>query len=467
MNPLLFTDPAFLFCFGPIVFTLYHLIPSVFRNAFLLFASLTLYFWGDGNNVMALLAAIAINYCFGRMISRKTQDSSRVLLCVGVTANLLLLSGFKYAAFLVVNLNAVLTLAGVAALPVPHIRLPVGLSFFIFMGISYLVDIYRKEAIAGKSPIDFALYLSLFPHIIAGPIVRYKDLVRQINCRTISASRFTYGIKRFVIGLGKKIMIGNTVAQSADAIFVLQPDQLSAPVAWLGALCYTLQIYFDFSGYSDMAIGLAQMLGFRFPENFNYPYISQSISEFWKRWHISLSTWLRDYLFFSLSQRRRRWTIFKNSLIVFAVCGLWHGASWHFVIWGVYHGIFRALEAAGLSAYLKKLPSVLRHSYLLMVVIIGWVIFRAESLTVAGIYLASMFGMNRSPFVASDIRQYLPLDVLLAMLAGIAGSAPLRLRNRKRLDSAAVEIAALAFLFLVAIATAAAGTYNPFIYFRF
>ncbi|MDQ6701101.1 MAG: MBOAT family protein, partial [Acidobacteriota bacterium] len=289
--------------------------------------------------------------------------------------------------------------------------------------------------------------------------------------RIVTMPEAAQGIRRFAIGLGKKVLIGNTVAMTADAIFALPAGRLSASLAWLGALCYTVQIYFDFSGYSDMAIGLAGMLGFRFPENFNYPYVSQSITEFWRRWHISLSTWLRDYLYFPLGRTGNRSKQYRNLLIVFLLCGLWHGAAWHFVIWGLFHGVFRVFERMGLTELLERAPRPVRHSYTLLVVIIGWVLFRAETVANAGAYLAAMFALGKSSSPDFELRRYLPLDVVLALAAGMVGSMPLRLlRPRWEWPHAiadTAEFAALAGIFLLAVAIASAGTYNPFIYFRF
>jgi alginate O-acetyltransferase complex protein AlgI len=310
----------------------------------------------------------------------------------------------------------------------------------------------------------------MFPHLIAGPIVRFEDISEQLHNRAISRADVVEGIRRFVIGLGKKVLIGNTVAVTADAVFALPQERLSTPLAWIGLVCYTIQIYFDFSGYSDMAIGLARMLGFRFPENFNYPYISQSIAEFWRRWHISLSTWLRDYLFFPLGTRGRG-KLYRNALIVFLLCGLWHGPAWHFVIWGLVHGVFRVLERTKFGSVLALAPAAVRHVYALLVIMLGWVLFRAETMAAAGSYLAALFGIGDAPLADPAISRYLPLDVPLAMAAGLIASAPLRIwrpRWKWLLPLApAAEFAALAGVFVTAVAVVSAGTYSPFIYFRF
>jgi len=470
MNPLLFTDPAFLFCFAPVVFTLYFVVPRSWQNPLLLASSVVLYAWGEGGYVAVLLASLVINYGCGLWIGRNGR-SSRHALVLGIAANVLLLAIFKYSAFIVANVDDAIGMAAWRPFTVPKMKLPVGLSFYTFMAISYLVDIYRRRTQEEKSLVTFGTYLALFPHLIAGPIVRFNDIAEQLHHRHTSLTDVTEGIRRFVIGLGKKVLIGNTVAVTADAIFALPRAELSTPLAWIGLICYTIQIYFDFSGYSDMAIGLARMLGFRFPENFNYPYVSQSIAEFWRRWHISLSTWLRDYLFFPLGIRGGGVKLTRNALIVFLLCGLWHGAAWHFVMWGLFHGVFRVLERTRFGAGLRFAPAPVRHLYALLVIMIGWVLFRAETMPAAGSYLAALFGIGPAHLANPEITRYLPLDVLLAMLVGIVASTPLKLlrpRWKWLLPLAPVaEFAALAGVFVIAVAVASAGTYHPFIYFRF
>jgi alginate O-acetyltransferase complex protein AlgI len=470
MNPLLFTDPAFLFCFAPLVFTLYYVVPRSWQNPFLLVSSLLLYAWGEGSYVAVLLASIVINYGCGLWIGRNGKSSLRVLV-LGIAANLLLLAIFKYSVFIVANMDDAIGIVAWRPFTIPKMKLPVGLSFYTFMAISYLVDIYRRRNQEEKRLVTFGTYLALFPHLIAGPIVRFNDIVEQLHHRSTSLPDVAEGIRRFVIGLGKKVLIGNTVAVTADAVFSLPREQLSTPLAWIGLICYTIQIYFDFSGYSDMAIGLARMLGFRFPENFNYPYISQSITEFWRRWHISLSTWLRDYLFFPLGTRGGGVKLARNALLVFLLCGLWHGAAWHFVMWGLFHGVFRILERTRLGSGLRLAPASVRHAYTLFVIMIGWVLFRAETIPAAGSYLAALFGIGHARLANPEITRYLPLDVLLAMLVGIVASAPLRIsrpRWKWLLPLVPVaEFAALAGVFVIAVAVASAGTYHPFIYFRF
>jgi alginate O-acetyltransferase complex protein AlgI len=484
MNPLLFTDPAFLFLFAPAVLGAYYLVPAKFRNTLLLGASLFLYTWGEGPYVAVLLISIAINYAGGLALCRATAPSSKkILLAAGVVLNLLLLARFKYLGFLAQNYNVILMHLHLRTMLVPSVHLPVGISFYTFMGISYLIDAYRSDVEAEPSFLRFGLYLSLFPHLIAGPIVRYCDIAKQLYVRQSGLDDVASGIRRFIVGLGKKVLIGNTVGLATDQIMGLPGAQFTAPVALLGIACYGLQIYYDFSGYSDMAIGLARMFGFRFPENFNYPYVSRSLTEFWKRWHITLSTWLRDYLFFPLGVRGGRGRLFLNVLIVFTLCGLWHGASWHFVVWGVFQGVFLVLERLGLLKLLDRLSHPLGHAYALAVIFTGWVFFRVENLPLAFEYIGSMYGKWSYSGVQAALA-YLTPEITIAVVVGILGSMPVvPAVNRwisKEIDrlrpSAATCVEAVTGMIRVGVqatvlfgslAWIAASTYRPFIYFRF
>src|SRR4051812_8670704 len=325
-----------------------------------------------------MLASIAFNYWMAIAVDRVhgTPAAARRL-AFAVTLNLVVLGIFKYANFFADNLNALLRAGRIEPVAVPRVLLPIGISFFTFHAISYVIDVSRRDATAQKSPVHAALYLLLFPQLIAGPIIRYRDIADQLARRVVSIDDFAYGVRRFVIGLGKKVLIANVVAGPADKIFAMPAHELSTAHAWLGIVCYTLQIYFDFSGYSDMAIGLGRMFGFRFPENFRWPYIADTVQEFWRRWHISLSTWFRDYLYVPLGGNRvPTATMYRNLVLVFFLCGLWHGASWNFVIWGLFHGTFLVVERLGLAAAVRRLWAPLRHAYLLLVVMVGWVFFR-------------------------------------------------------------------------------------------
>jgi alginate O-acetyltransferase complex protein AlgI len=479
---VLFTEPTFLFVFLPILLALYFLLEFFFagrsRNLLLAVASVVFYASGGGVFTWLMLGSIAFNYAAALRIDRaRGTPLAERLLALTVGANLVSLATFKYAAFLTGNLNVALSAIGVLPVPMPAIVLPIGISFFTFHAISYVVDVYRRDAVAQKGPVEAALYLLLFPQLIAGPIVRYRDIATQLTSRVTGLDDFAVGIRRFVIGLGKKMLIANIVAGPADRLFALPPGELTAGAAWLATVCYTLQIYFDFSGYSDMAIGLAHLFGFRFKENFNYPYVAQSIQEFWRRWHISLSAWFRDYLYVPLGGNRvSPGRTYVNLVTVFFLCGLWHGASWTFVVWGLYHGTFLVVERLGLAAWLTQLPRPLRHLYALMVVMVGWVFFRAESLAGAVGVLQAMAGLSAARPTPYAVGWYLTPEVALAIAAGVAGAMPVWARLGARLMSAdgrlgplasAATCAGLVVVFAGCAMLIAAHTYNPFIYFRF
>jgi alginate O-acetyltransferase complex protein AlgI len=483
---MLFTDPTFLFLFLPLLLGLYFLPFTWHRNGLLLGASVLFYVSGGGAFTGLMLASIAFNYTVAIRISRAsgTPLADR-LLAFAVAANLIVLGIFKYANFAVDNVNAALALAGVAPLSVPKVLLPIGISFFTFHAISYVVDVYRHDASAQKSPVHAALYLLLFPQLIAGPIIRYHDIADQLARRNVRLEGFAFGIRRFVIGLAKKVLIANVVAGAADRIFAMPGPQLTAGHAWLGLVCYTLQIYFDFSGYSDMAIGLGRMFGFRFPENFRYPYVSDSIQGFWRRWHISLSTWFRDYLYVPLGGSRGSATrTYVNLVTVFFLCGLWHGASWNFVVWGLWHGSFLVFERLGLDRRIARLWAPLRHVYSLSVVMAGWVFFRADTLAGALGYLRALAGGSPAAPTAYAPGFFLTHELWLALVVGAIGAMPVipwlgRWRERMAAPAPGVArvrgdwvfgvatTASLAALLLASCAQIAAGTYSPFIYFRF
>jgi alginate O-acetyltransferase complex protein AlgI len=367
------------------------------------------------------------------------------------------------------------------------IHLPIGISFFTFQALSYVIDVYRGTVPAQRNPFHFGLYVSLFPQLIAGPIVRYADVAGQILERTVTREGFARGVQRFIIGLGKKMLIANTLASSADRVFALPAGELTLAAAWLGVVCYALQIYFDFSGYSDMAIGLGRMFGFDFLENFHYPYVARSVTEFWRRWHLSLSTWFRDYVYHPLGGNRQgRARTYANLLIVFFLCGLWHGASWTFIVWGLFHGAFLVLERLGLSRALERAWLPVRHAYTLLVVLVGWVFFRADSLAQAMLFLEAMVGLGAAGLSSMATLEYATLETVLVMMVAIPAATPLLPALQDRANALLedcrqrswpvwpIEIAyhgagtlGLAALFLLSACTLAAGTYNPFIYFRF
>jgi alginate O-acetyltransferase complex protein AlgI len=523
---VLFTEPTFLFLFLPLLLALYFApdlarvfertrvpVHGAYANWLLLVASVIFYAKGGGAFTSLMLGSIAFNYWMAIAVGRATEPrTARRWLAFAVTVNLVVLGIYKYANFFVDNVNTLSGVFGVARLEVPRVLLPIGISFFTFHAISYVVDVYRRDATAQKSPVHAALYLLLFPQLIAGPIIRYRDIADQLARRLVSVDDFAYGIRRFVVGLGKKVLIANVVAGPADKIFAMPAEQLSPAHAWLGIVCYTLQIYFDFSGYSDMAIGLGRMFGFRFPENFRWPYIAASVQEFWRRWHISLSTWFRDYLYIPLGGNRvspaRR---YRNLITVFFLCGLWHGASWNFVIWGLWHGMFlvieravaerrpqssarRSVQDAKAAAVRPSSTSgrpepvegrddtgmtnwpIWPHAYTLAVVMVGWVFFRAETLPSAIAFLKALAGVAATAPTPYAVWWYLTPELWLGLAAGAIGSTPWIAALARRFAQpehgrlSPVRVLATASLIAVLVASImsmAARTYDPFIYFRF
>ncbi len=483
---MVFSSPLFLFLFLPVVLTVYLLLPGLrAKNFWLLGASLVFYAWGEISFVFLLLASTVMNYGLGLWIGRSEIPARRKLaVVVAVAINVGILAVFKYADLIVHSVNWLCHLTGPSAFRELKISLPIGISFFTFHALSYVVDIYRRKWTAARDPKDVALYIFFFPQLIAGPILRWNAIAPQLLERSHRTEVFAEGVRRFVGGLAKKMIIANAVALPADQIFALSPDELSPATAWFGIVCYTLQIYFDFSGYSDMAVGLGKMFGFTFLENFNFPYTAQSIRDFWRRWHISLSTWFRDYVYIPLGGNRVTETRNRlNLVIVFFLCGLWHGANWTFVIWGLYHGIFLVLERTGFGAALEKVPRPLRHGYALFVVIMGWVLFRANTFPEATHYFAALFGMGH-PAHAQPLARYAGNEALWAIGLGVvfsalqwnkvktfgaqlAGKLPARPQAIVLNLGGIVEIVLILALLLISAAWLAGGTYNPFIYFRF
>jgi alginate O-acetyltransferase complex protein AlgI len=449
-------------------------------------ASILFYAWGGVSYTIILLASILINYITGLLLKKHgNQKRAKIILGIGIALNLAILIVFKYANFLVDNINLLIEGIGIGPIQFHEIKLPIGISFFTFQAISYIVDIYRKEGEAQKSFINIGLYISLFPQLIAGPIVRYHDIAKQLNERTSNLKRFASGVERFILGLAKKVLIANTVALVADDIFSLSAQQLSTPLAWLGIVAYSLQIYFDFSGYSDMAIGLGRMFGFEILENFNFPYISRSIKEFWRRWHISLSTWFRDYLYIPLGGNRvSRQRVYLNLFIVFFLTGFWHGAAWNFVVWGLFHGFFLVIERVGFGKILDRIWSPLQHIYVLFTVMIAWVFFRATDIAYAWVFLKSMAGLNDHSARLEDFIKFFNNELILVLAIGILGSAGLftgfqnvhqkitknsgaKYLNTSNSVLSILKTIGLLLMFILSISSLASGTYNPFIYFRF
>jgi alginate O-acetyltransferase complex protein AlgI len=476
---MVFTTPVFLFLFLPATLALVLAVPRRLRNLVLLVASLVFYAWGEVFYVLLMLASIALNYAFGLWIGRRTEAgaASTLPLSLAVAVNLGLLAVFKYANFAADGVNAVLPLLGLTPVGLDPVHLPIGISFYTFQALSYVIDVSRGQVKAQRNPLDLGLYIALFPQLIAGPIVRYSQIYAELASRVMSLDGFAAGVRRFVMGLGKKMLLANPMGLIADQVLALPAGSQPAGVAWLGIAAYALQIYYDFSGYSDMAIGLGRMLGFDFPENFRHPYAAQSLREFWRRWHITLSTWFRDYLYIPLGGNRvAPWRAGLNLWLVFLLCGLWHGASFNFVIWGAVHGTFLALERTAFGRLLDRCPRALRHAYTLLVVLAAWVFFRLERLPEAFAYLLAMAGLG--PVQGPGITAYAsPQELVLLALAALL-SWPLGEILRDRLDrlgltgrlsglAAGAEALGLSLVLFTAVLRVAAGTYNPFIYFRF
>ena len=448
----------------------------------LLIFSLLFYAWGEVFYLGVMLASIISNYIIGIKIHlAKENNKKKSFLIVGLFINIILLISFKYANFISDNINVLLSFLNIPIIDLQPVHLPLGISFFTFQAISYIVDVYRKEVSVQKNVFDLALYISLFPQLIAGPIVRYHDIASQIKNRSHSFELFSSGAERFIFGLAKKMLIANSLGEVADSIFLTTNNDLTLPLAWIGITAYALQIYFDFSGYSDMAIGLGRMFGFRFLENFNYPYISTSVREFWRRWHISLSTWFRDYLYIPLGgSRKSPIRVYLNLLIVFITTGFWHGASWNFMVWGLFHGFFLASEHAGIFKFMDKLWRPIKHFYLMIVVLIGWVFFRAETLTQAVSYLGFMFDLSNIKTNAIQFAQIMNHEVIFALIFGLILSMPTfpvlcarfkGSRQSKGYNSIVLfnitKLILLLMLLFLSILKISSSTYNPFIYFRF
>jgi alginate O-acetyltransferase complex protein AlgI len=467
-----FSSITFLFYFMPVFFAFYYLLPC--RNTVILIGSLAFYAWGEVRFIPLLLAYILANWAFGLMIARR-HPWPKLMLLGGLIFNLGMLVYYKYLDFLLVQI------AGLT-LPPSRLALPLGISFFSFQGISYLVDVHRGRVPAQRNLLTFAMYKAMFPQLVAGPIVRYAQVARRLHDRPISAVRVRTGLVLFLFGLAQKVLIADTVAVTADAAFALPSAQLTMAIAWAGALCYTLQIAFDFGGYSTMAIGLGHMMGFAFPANFNRPYAARSVTEFWRRWHMTLSQWFRDYLYVPVGGNRHGAArTYVNLASVFLLCGLWHGAAWNFIAWGAWHGLFLVLERAW--GQQRAGVRFISHAYLLLVVIFGWVLFRAGGIGHAAAYLGAMLGGGAGDSLLNPVEAMLPASTLAAMLTGaaisvIAWPSERVLRNhlrrwtggKRRFGDAVASLATLALaigLGGLSTRSLASGTYSPFIYFRF
>ena len=468
---MLFSSIVFLFSFLPAVMILYYLLPVRFRNVILLLASLVFYAWGEPVYLFLMLLSILFNYFSGLDIARNLQDkrAAKRSLVFNLIINLAVLGFFKYEGFVLDTLNGILPVhISYHALP-----LPIGISFYTFQILSYIIDVYRGNVKVQTNLPNFALYVTMFPQLIAGPIVQYADVDEQLASREVSWTKFGEGSMYFIRGLAKKVLLANTSGMIFTEVSGLAKGNIAVMTAWLGAFAYMFQIYFDVSGYSDMAIGLGKMLGFEFNMNFNYPYVSKSITEFWRRWHISLSSWFRDYVYIPLGGNRvSKIKHIRNLLIVWFLTGLWHGAAWNFVAWGLYYGVILIIEKYLLSPVLDRLPDVVRHIYSIVLVVIGWVLFFSSSFGQAADYIRVMFGAGAHGFADRE-SMYLLTSNLILWLILIFGSTPLvhfryeHMLRSKKWNTTIINSVVYAALFIVCIAYLVTETYNPFLYFRF
>ena len=457
---MLFSSIFFIFSFLPAVLLIYYLSPMRYKNIVLLIASIIFYSWGEPIYVFLMLFSATFNYSMAKDLYNNKKN-----LIFTVIVNLFILSFFKYYGFLIDTVNSLFN----SNIEYTSLALPIGISFYTFQGLSYIIDVYRGNIKVQNSLINFTLYLCLFPQLIAGPIVKYKDIELQLNKRSTNLVLIGHGTIRFIMGLGKKVLLANNLGLVYTQIMALSPGESSVVVSWIGIIAYTMQIYFDFSGYSDMAIGLGKMFGFEFMENFNYPYISKSITEFWRRWHISLSTWFKEYLYIPLGGNRVATPrhIF-NLLVVWSLTGLWHGASWNFVVWGLYYGVLLILEKYLLSDLIEKLPSWAKHVYTLVIVMIGWVFFSSENLTTALQYIGHMFGIGDSSFSNMTALYYLRTNFVLLLFGGfISTPLPFSILGDFCGKRGVIGILLIFGIFILSIGYLVYSSYNPFLYFRF
>lgn len=466
---MVFSSTIFLCVYLPLVLLGYYICPKKGRNLFLLIVSLVFYAWGEPKYVFLMIFSILVNYIFGRLMdkNRGRQKRMKLLLVLSVVIDLGLLSVFKYTDFIITNVNAIFG----SSFDLLNIALPIGISFYTFQAMSYTIDVYRDDVRVQKNLIDFGMYITMFPQLIAGPIVRYADVQDQLAERSVTTADFSEGVMRFVVGLGKKVLLANQMGAVWSEIYALGGD-VSALMAWTGAIAYTFQIYFDFSGYSDMAIGLGRMFGFKFPENFRYPYQSVSITDFWRRWHITLSTWFKEYLYIPLGGNRcglARQAL--NLLIVWSLTGFWHGAGWNFVMWGLYYFVILFIEKLFLLKALDKLPKLFRHVYALLLIVIGWVIFASDDVGVLLPYLGSMFGANGA-VGGMDVYTLFTKAVLIIICCVASTELPKRLflsATGAMNEKAAFTIKSVMTIALLALSMILliGDSYNPFLYFRF
>ena len=466
---MVFSSIVFLFIYLPIVLAVYYIVPAKWRNIWLFIVNLVFYGWGEPVYILLMLFSIAVNYVNGLLVGKYRESAAgkaKAVLIINVVINLAMLVFFKYYDLIATTISQI---PGVTV-PALGLTLPIGISFYTFQAMSYPIDVYRGNAEAQKNPIAFGTYISLFPQLIAGPIVRYKDVADQLDQREHSVDKFASGVRRFVLGLGKKVLIANNIGALWDIYSASGASGLTVLGSWMGIIAFTLQLYFDFSGYSDMAIGLGRMIGFEFLENFNYPYISKSITEFWRRWHISLGTWFRDYVYIPLGGNRSGLArqLF-NILVVWALTGMWHGANWTFLVWGLYYAFFLLLEKTFLLKALDHIPGFFRHIYTMLVVICGWVIFQLDSMSQVWTYIKAMFGGGSAGLYASGDLYYLASFAVILIVAIICSTDLLKnlwQRIPKKAQNIICPVGIVAILVL-STAYLVDSTYNPFLYFRF
>jgi alginate O-acetyltransferase complex protein AlgI len=464
---MVFSSLEFLFLFLPAMLAVYFAAPARLKNLLLLLGSLFFYAWGEPVYVLLMIVSITINY-FLAVAIEATRGTSKSLIAVvtSVVLSLLFLGFFKYADFAVGTLNGLLG----ADLPSPDLPLPIGISFYTFQILSYTVDVYRGNVEAQRDFVTLAMYISLFPQLIAGPIVRYRTIVPDLKHRTHSLELFSEGVQRFSVGLAKKVIIANNIGLLWRS--ALETSEPSVALAWLGVIGFAFQIYFDFSGYSDMAIGLGRMFGFRFPENFDYPYVSQTVTEFWRRWHISLGQWFRDYVYIPLGGNRVSYVKWiRNIFIVWVLTGLWHGAAWNFAIWGLYFGVLLYLERTFLARLLQRGPRFLRHVYVLLAVLVSWTIFELDTADRIFRYLGDMFALSDIPLVNAEASYLLRSNLVLLLIAALGSVPLLKVLRERYADRRFVRVAAApvlnTLLLFVSYAYLIDSTFNPFLYFRF
>lgn len=467
---MVFSSLTFLFVFLPIILIVYYSSPRKIRNAILFIGSLVFYAWGEPVYITIMLFSTVFDYINGLLIRKYKETEqikkARIILINSIIVNLGILCFFKYSNFFIENVNNIFNLD----IHLLSIVLPIGISFYTFQTMSYTIDVYLEKVEAQKNIIDFGSYVTFFPQLVAGPIIKYRDINTQLKNRKETIDDFSYGITRLCIGLFKKVILANNIGILWNQIIGGTISEIPVLTAWFGAICFSFQIYFDFSGYSDMAIGLGRMFGFHFPENFEHPYTSKSITEFWRRWHISLGTWFKEYVYIPLGgSRKGKKKLVRNLLIVWILTGLWHGASWNFVLWGLYFGILLIIEKLILTKYLEKLPSIVRHIYTMFFVVISWVIFAFEDITNVFLYLKAMFGINRVGLLNNELLYLFQTHWILIVICIIASTTVIRRINiiKDKNYYPAIKNIACLIMFGISICFLIGSTYNPFLYFRF